>query len=125
MLAEKVPNMAKGKHYTEEFKREAVRLLVTRGEQPASAISKSLGVAESQLYQWRKQFRGVEETAVNGRGESNALVAHRRRRFRVTTTSDHDSPIAPHLLKQNFTASGPDQVWVGDITLSCGGHHPA
>ncbi len=35
--------MANGqKHYTEEFKREAVRLLVTRGAQSVAEIAKSL-----------------------------------------------------------------------------------
>ncbi len=39
-----------------------------------------------------------------------------KKRFRVTTNSDHDEPIAPNLLKRNFTADAPDRVWVGDIT---------
>lgn len=44
------------------------------------------------------------------------LVARPKRRFRVTTNSDHDHPVAPNLLKRNFTADAPDKVWVGDIT---------
>ena len=62
--------MAKRKQYTEEFKREAVRLLVTRGETPARDIARSLGVAGSQLYEWRKQYAEIEQTARNDRGES-------------------------------------------------------
>ncbi len=38
------------------------------------------------------------------------------RRFVVTTDSDHDQPIAPDLLKQDFTAEAPDRRWVTDIT---------
>lgn len=60
----------KNKRYTEEFKREAVRLLVTRGDQPAAEIAKSLGVQCSQLYEWRKRFGDIESLASNGRGES-------------------------------------------------------
>ena len=45
-----------------------------------------------------------------------ALVARPKRRFRVTTNSDHRHPIAPNLLQRNFSASAPDRVWVGDIT---------
>jgi len=40
-----------------------------------------------------------------------------RRRFRVKTTdSDHDLPVAPNRLRQDFTATSPNQVWVSDIT---------
>ena len=38
------------------------------------------------------------------------------KRFRRTTDSRHDHPIAPNLLDRNFTAEAPNQVWVGDIT---------
>lgn len=38
------------------------------------------------------------------------------RRFVVTTDSDHDQPIAPDLLQQDFTAKAPNQRWVTDIT---------
>jgi transposase InsO family protein len=38
------------------------------------------------------------------------------RRFVTTTDSDHDQPIAPDLLKQDFTATAPNQRWVADIT---------
>lgn len=38
------------------------------------------------------------------------------RKFKATTDSKHNLPVAPNLLDQNFTASGPDQVWVADIT---------
>ena len=46
----------------------------------------------------------------------DGLVARRKKRFRVTTNSEHDHPIAPNLLKRNFTADAPNKVWVGDIT---------
>ena len=39
------------------------------------------------------------------------------RRFRVKTTdSNHSHPIAPDLLRRNFTAPAPNRVWVSDIT---------
>ena len=44
------------------------------------------------------------------------LVAKARRRFKVTTDSDHVLPIAPNLLARNFVAEKPNQKWVGDIT---------
>ncbi len=39
-----------------------------------------------------------------------------RRRFRRTTTSVHRLPVAPNRLKQDFSASAPNQRWVSDIT---------
>lgn len=39
------------------------------------------------------------------------------RRFKpVTTDSNHNRPVAPNRLNQDFTAAGPDQKWVTDIT---------
>ena len=46
-----------------------------------------------------------------------ALVARKRRRFRTTTDSKHGFPIAPNVLARDFSAGGPDQVWVTDITF--------
>lgn len=39
-----------------------------------------------------------------------------KRKFKVTTDSKHDKPIAPNLLERDFTADTPDTVYVGDIT---------
>jgi putative transposase len=38
-----------------------------------------------------------------------------KRRFVVTTNSDHDGPICPDLAK-DLTPTGPDQLWVADLT---------
>jgi putative transposase len=38
------------------------------------------------------------------------------RKFRVTTDSDHDHPIAENVLARNFEASGPNEKWATDIT---------
>jgi transposase InsO family protein len=46
----------------------------------------------------------------------NGIWARIRRRFRHTTDSRHKLPIAPNLLGQRFTATAPNQAWVGDIT---------
>ena len=40
-----------------------------------------------------------------------------KRRFRGTTTdSDHDDRVAENLLDRRFTATTPNEAWVGDIT---------
>ena len=38
------------------------------------------------------------------------------RRFRVTTDSKHNYPVAPNILNREFTATRPGQVWASDIT---------
>ena len=44
------------------------------------------------------------------------LVAKAARKFKATTHSRHSLPVSPNLLEQNFTATAPNQKWVGDIT---------
>jgi transposase InsO family protein len=44
------------------------------------------------------------------------LVARARRRFKMTTLSDHDQPVAANLLDRQFTAAAPNQRWVGDTS---------
>jgi putative transposase len=46
----------------------------------------------------------------------DGLKARVRKRYKVTTDSDHDQPIADNLLKQAFTADRPNQRWAGDTT---------
>ena len=46
----------------------------------------------------------------------HGIRAKGKRRFKVTTDSNHDLPIAPNLLDRQFTVEEPDKVWAGDIT---------
>jgi len=39
-----------------------------------------------------------------------------KRRFKLTTDSNHPFAIAPNVLGRNFTTTEPDQAWVADIT---------
>ena len=48
--------------------------------------------------------------------QRHGIRAKGRRRFKVTTDSRHDLPIAPNLLERQFTVNAPDRVWAGDIT---------
>jgi putative transposase len=45
----------------------------------------------------------------------HGLQPKRRRRFVITTDSDHDSPIFPNLA-HNMMVDGPNQLWVADLT---------
>jgi len=44
------------------------------------------------------------------------LHAHAPKKFKTTTDSRHEYPIAENILNRNFTAESPNQKWVGDIT---------
>jgi len=46
----------------------------------------------------------------------HGVRAKGKRRFKVTTDSNHDLPIAPNLLNREFSVATPDKVWAGDIT---------
>jgi len=48
--------------------------------------------------------------------QEDGLVARARKRYKVTTMSDHDQPVAANLLAQRFEADAPNQRWVGDTT---------
>jgi transposase InsO family protein len=48
--------------------------------------------------------------------QEDGLKARVRKRYKHTTVSDHDQPIADNLLKQTFAAARPNQRWVGDTT---------
>jgi len=46
----------------------------------------------------------------------NGIRARHKRRYRVTTDSQHKLPVAPNLLNREFTATEPNQVFSSDIT---------
>lgn len=48
--------------------------------------------------------------------QRQGLRAKAARKFKATTQSKHNLPVADNLLKQDFTASQPNQKWAGDMT---------
>lgn len=46
----------------------------------------------------------------------NGWFAKRKRKFKVTTDSKHNYPIAPNLLGRKFDVEQPNKVWVSDMT---------
>jgi hypothetical protein len=47
----------------------------------------------------------------------NGVVSKHKKKFRVTTNSNHSYPIAENLLQRQFDISRPVEYWVSDITL--------
>jgi putative transposase len=48
--------------------------------------------------------------------QEDGLQARLRKRYKLTTMSDHDQPVAANLLDRRFEADAPNQRWVGDTT---------
>jgi transposase InsO family protein len=46
----------------------------------------------------------------------NGIHAKTKRKYKVTTNSDHNYLIAPNLLNQDFWTNAANRIWVGDIT---------
>ena len=44
------------------------------------------------------------------------IQANRQKKYKQTTDSNHDLPIAPNLLQRNFEADRLAMVWVSDLT---------
>lgn len=57
-----------------------------------------------------------DEKTVAGSLRRQGLRARAARRFKATTDSKHNLPVAPNLLEQDFTAARANEKWVQDIT---------
>jgi putative transposase len=44
------------------------------------------------------------------------ISARPKRKFKATTDSEHDLPIAKNVLDRDFTTTGSDRAWVADMT---------
>jgi len=58
----------------------------------------------------------VSEKRVARLMRAEGLRARARKRFRSTTMSEHDQPVAANVLDRQFDAQRPNQRWVGDTT---------
>ena len=64
----------------------------------------------------RAKDRRVGKKRVERLMRENGIAARRKRRFRRTTDSNHENPIAPNVLERNFVQEAPNKVWVTDVT---------
>lgn len=70
--------MVKNRKYSDEFKKEAVRLLESSGK-PKIAIEQELGITHGLLGRWQKRFQINEETDKLELNEVEQLKAEVRR----------------------------------------------
>lgn len=67
------------KSYTEEFKREAVRLMESSGK-PVAQLARDLGINDNNLYRWREVYGGQAQTSASGSVVEMATELKRLRR---------------------------------------------
>ena len=78
------------RRYTEEFKKEAVRL-VRESAHPVAQVARDLGIPDNVLYRWNAQHRQAEAhgtTRTAQRAEAEALTRVKRELARVTQERD-------------------------------------
>lgn len=76
----------------------------TYGAPRITAALRQLGLGVSR----KTVAKAMAQQELRGRG--------RKRRKAIGTDSKHRFPIAENLVQRQFSASGPNQLWVGDIT---------
>ena len=47
----------------------------------------------------------------------HGIASKHRRKYRATTNSRHDLPVADNLVKRDFSAKAPNRLWVADTTF--------
>ena len=67
-------------------------------------------------HELRNEGQRVGENRIARLMRANVLRAKAARRYKATTNSAHNLPVAPNLLDQDFSAKRPNQKWVADIT---------
>jgi transposase InsO family protein len=77
------------RRYDRQFKEEAIRL-VTEGGRPVTEVARLMKI--------------------------HGIAGKAKKKFKATTNSKHDLPVAENLLSQNFVSEKPNTVWVSDIT---------
>jgi transposase InsO family protein len=60
---------------------------------------------------------GCSENRVARLMRINGIRAKGKRKYRTTTKSKHNHPVAPNLLDRQFTVERPNAVWLADITF--------
>lgn len=72
--------MGKRNHYSEEFKKDAVRLMLARGTRTVGEVARGIGVSPSMLHRWDQRYRGaVSGGAVQSQHEREEVEQMRRR----------------------------------------------
>jgi len=93
-----------------------------RREEIAQAAARSY-FESRRIYGYRKVYADLRAQNINCCDETvrrvmgqMGLYSRVKRKFVRTTDSKHNLPVSDNLLARDFTATGPNQKWVADIT---------
>ena len=102
----------------------------TRGKSPRQQERERLIPKVKEIHRESKKSYGARRIAddLEAQGEScgrtkagtlmklAGVAAKQKKKFKATTDSKHNLPVAPNLLDRNFEVSEPDRVYCADIT---------
>jgi transposase len=74
--------MGNRKQYTEEFKKDAVRLMLGRGTRTVAEVAEGLGLSQSMLYRWHKRFGSELKGRASVSQHEREDIEQMRRRLR-------------------------------------------
>ena len=93
------------------------------GEQRLIVKVRAIHKANDEAYGSRRMSQALRADGENvGRCQAGTLMkkanveVKQKKRFRVTTDSKHNYPVAPNLLDRQFDIETPNTAWGGDIT---------
>jgi putative transposase len=101
-----------------------------RGLSMRYAENRSLLTKIREIWQWSRKLYGSPRITAELRAQGircgenriarimrqNGIASLIRKRYKVTTNSDHELPVAEDLVRRDFTATAPNKLWVSDIT---------
>jgi len=87
------------------------------------ALIRSIHAEYKGAYGWPRMVSELKERGIPVGKErvrllmkQHGIKARHKRKYRATTNSKHDLPVAPNRLEQDFTTQRCEQVWTADIT---------
>jgi len=93
------------------------------GDPELAIDAKVVFKASGKTYGSRRMSRALQALGyLVGRHQARTLMRQLglwvlpTRRFKVTTDSKHNHPVAPNVLARKFDVEAPDRFWAGDIT---------
>ena len=76
----------------------------------------SLG-SRGMVRQLRKEGHNIGRYRVRPLMKQLGLTVKIKRRYRITTQSKHDWPVAGNVLNREFNQASPNRAWVSDISV--------
>ena len=97
-------------------KRQQQRLALDKLVADAFAARKMRAGSPCLVLDLHDQGHAYDRKTVAASMKRQNLRAKAARKYKATTNSNHNLPVAPNVLQQNFSAEAPNQKWVSDIT---------